>query len=409
LRSYADIPRLSGGELKITDCTVRDGAQMPGVVMTSEDKVKIYDFLHKIGVDKIECFLHNERDRKATEEMLKKGYDKPEVTAWSRAKKEDVDLVLNFDEIQETGMLMSVSDVHLFDKIRFKSREDAMNSYLEAFEYAADHGLKIRIHLEDVTRANFDEFVIPLVKETLRISKDTIYRICDTLGFGLPYESSPLPFGIPRMVSLFKELGARNIEMHMHDDFGLSVANSIAGYLSGANWISGTLFGVGERAGNAPLEEILLILATRFEGFEDRYELRHIAEAKKFFEESLGIQIPKNKTAVGENIFSHESGIHAAGVIRNPFTYEPFPPELLGMKRRLLIGPTSGSEVVRYRVEEVLREMNGNGSHLKLTKDHPLVKKVFDEINRMYDAGRRTIISDEELREIVKKHLGEVA
>ncbi|MDK2781919.1 MAG: citrate (Re)-synthase, partial [Archaeoglobi archaeon] len=110
---------------------------------------------------------------------------------------------------------------------------------------------------------------------------------------------------------------------------------------------------------------------------------------------------------VGENIFSHESGIHAAGVIRNPFTYEPFPPELLGMKRRLLIGPTSGSEVVRYKVEEILREMNGNG--VKLTKDHPLVRKVFEEINRMYDAGRKTVIEDEELREIVKRKLGEVA
>ncbi|MBC7110387.1 MAG: isopropylmalate synthase, partial [Archaeoglobi archaeon] len=193
LRSYADIPRLlAPGELKITDCTVRDGAQMPGIVMTSEDKVRIYELLHRIGIDKIECFLHNERDRKATKEMLEMGYDKPEVTAWSRARKEDIDLVLSFDGIRETGMLMSVSDVHLFDKIRFTSREDATNSYLEAFEYAVDHGLRVRIHLEDVTRANFDDFVIPLVRETLRISKDTIYRICDTLGFGLPYESSPL-------------------------------------------------------------------------------------------------------------------------------------------------------------------------------------------------------------------------
>ena len=163
-------------------------------------------------------------------------------------------------------MLMSVSDVHIFDKIRFESKEEAMQRYLEAFEYAADHGLRVRIHLEDVTRADFEGFVIPLVKETLRISKETIYRICDTLGFGLPYESAPLPFGIPKMVSLFREIGVKNIEMHMHDDFGLATANSIAGILHGANWISGTLLGIGERAGNAPLEEILLILITRFEG-----------------------------------------------------------------------------------------------------------------------------------------------
>ncbi len=404
MRSYEEIPKMElPSTLTVTDCTVRDGAQMPGVVMGFEHKVKIYEFLHEMGVDKIECFLHNERDRKAVKEMLQRGYDKPEVTAWSRAKKEDIDLVLKFDGIEETGMLMSVSDAHLFDKIRFSSKEEAMNKYLEAFEYAVDHGLRVRVHLEDITRADLENFVIPLVKETLKRSKKTIYRICDTLGFGLPYPEAPLPFGIPKMISLFRDIGAKNIEMHMHDDFGLGVANSIAGYLYGATSVSGTLLGIGERAGNAEIEEILLILITRFKGFEEKYSLRLISEVKKFFEKELGVKIPKNKAVVGDNIFSHESGIHTAGVIRNPFTYEPYPPELVGARRKLFIGPTSGSEVVRYKVEEILKEMSDNGVELK--KNHPLVKKVFEEINRMYDEGRKTIIRDEELREIVKKYV----
>ena len=404
-RSYEDLPKIKlplGQEVFISDSTIRDGSQMPGIVMKKKHKIQIFEYLNKIGIEKLETFVYNERDREAVREMLDRGYEFPEVTGWARANPKDIDFVLDMDGIKETGILMSVSDSHVIDKMGLKSREEAEKKYTDALQYAVDHGLRTRAHIEDMTRADNEGFVFPLVEKLLEIDPDCTIRLCDTLGYGMPFPEVDEPYGIPYIVKRLREIGTKNIETHIHDDYGMSVACSLAGYWYGANWSSLTFLGIGERSGNAELEKVVLFLITRVEGFQ-KYDLRSITEFAEFMENEIGIRVPRNKSVVGKNIFAHESGIHTAGVIKNPFTYEPYPPEIVGGKRLLMIGDSSGLEVIRFKVEEALNELMHVG--IKLDKNDPRIKAIQTDIQKLYNEEKRvSAISDEELKKYVEKY-----
>lgn len=403
-RNYEELPEIefpNASEVCISDSTLRDGAQMTGVVMTRKNKMQIYEYLHQIGVEKLECFLFNKGDKKVARKMLDIGYENPEVTAWARANPKDIDLVLDMGGIEETGLLMSISDTHIFDKIGFESREEAAEKYLSALDYAVDHGLRPRCHLEDTTRADF-EFIEDFTKEIIDRSPEAIIRVCDTLGLGLPYENMPLPYSIPKIVRKMREWGVENIETHMHDDFGLAISNSLAGYLHGANWTNITFLGIGERAGNAELEKILLFMDWRVKGVE-KYNLDKLVEFARYMEREVHIFVPRNKAVVGKNIFAHESGIHTAGVIKNPFTYEPFPPELVGGERMLRIGDSSGTEVIRKKVEEIAEDLLD--IEVKVDKKDDRIQAIHRDIRKLYDKeGRRSCISDDEMKKYVEKY-----
>jgi isopropylmalate/homocitrate/citramalate synthase len=405
-RDYDDLPKIKlplGQEVFISDSTIRDGSQMPGVVMSKSQKLQIYEYLHKIGIEKLEAFLFNKRDKEAAKAMLNKGYEFPEVTGWARANPADIDIILEMDGIKETGILMSVSDSHIIDKMGLPNREAAEEKYLDALQYAVDHGLRTRAHIEDMTRADNYNFVFPLCKKLIEIDPDCTIRLCDTLGMGVPFDGVDEPYGIPQMVRYLKdEVGVKNIETHVHDDFGLGMANSLAGYWYGANWSSLTFLGIGERAGNTEMEKIVLFLIQRVEGFE-KYNLEAATEFGKFMESELGIRVPRNKAVVGKNIFAHESGIHTAGVIKNPFTYEAYLPEIVGGKRQLLIGDSSGMEVLRHKVEETLNELMK--VRTKVLKKDPRLKAIQSDIQRLYDKELRvSCISDEEIKGYVEKY-----
>jgi len=404
-QSYRELPKIAlphKQEVKISDSTMRDGAQMPGIVMTKKHKLHIYEYLHKIGIEKLECFLFNKRDKVVAREMLNIGYKFPEVTGWARARKEDIDLVLGMDGIKETGILMSISDSHIFDKIGFKRREDAAEQYLDAMQYAVDHGLKVRCHLEDTTRADIPGFVIPFVRRIMKIDKNSIIRVCDTVGLGIPFPEVDFPYGIPKIVQELKKVGVRNMETHVHDDYGLGVANSLTAYWYGANWSNLTFLGIGERAGNAELEKVMLFCINRVEGF-DKYNPKSLVEFARYMEREVRIYVPRNKAIVGRNVFAHESGIHTAGVLKNPFTYEPFPPELVGGKRRLMVGDSSGTDVIRKKVEEVAEELMG--LRVKVSKKDPRIKAIYKDIHKLYDEeGRLSCISDDEIKKYVEKY-----
>jgi len=405
-RSYDDLPKIKlplGQDVFISDSTVRDGSQMAGVVLKKRHKIVIYEYLHRMGVEKLEAFVFNERDRDAVRAMLDRGYEFPEVTGWARANPKDIDFVLSMDGIGETGILMSVSDTHIIDKMGLSGREAAREKYLDALQYAVDHGLRTRAHIEDMTRSDIEGFVLPLISDIIEIDPDCIVRLCDTLGFGVPFIDVGEPYGIPYIVNRLREIGVKNIESHMHDDFGLGVANTLSAFWHGANWTSVTFLGIGERAGNAELEKILLFLKQRVEGF-DKYDLTCISEFSRFIEDEIGIRVPRNKALVGRNVFAHESGIHAAGVIKNPFTYEPYPPELIGAERQLLIGDSSGLEVIRQKVEEAMNELM-HVTTIVLDKNDPRLRAIQRDIQRLYDKEQRvSCISDEELRGYVEKY-----
>ena len=404
MRTYDEMPKIklpNAKEIKISDTTIRDGCQMPGIAMKKSHKLKIFEYLHGMGVEKLETFVYNERDKEAAREMLDYGYKFPEVTGWARANPADIDEVLKVDGIKETGILMSISDAHIFDKMGLKTREEAETKYLKALQYAVDHGLKTRCHIEDISRADYS-FVYPFIQKVMEIDSDSIIRICDTLGYGVPFPEEAEPYGIPAIVKNLKKNGVKHIEMHVHDDFGMGVANTLAGLWYGADWANLTFLGIGERAGNAELEKIMAFLITRVEGFE-KYDLTRVTEFANFMEEEIGLHVPRNKAIVGKNIFSHESGIHTAGIIKNPFTYEPFPPEIVGGKRNLMIGATSGTEVVRLKAEEALDELLG--IKVQVDKTDARIKAIHHEIQKMYDAEeRRSSVSDEEMKDFVRKY-----
>ncbi|MEL4305404.1 isopropylmalate synthase [Methanococcoides sp. LMO-2] len=405
-RTYDDLPKIKlpkGQEVSISDSTIRDGAQMPGIVLKAEHKLRIYEFLHKIGIEKLETFAYNERDRNAIKMMFDRGYESPEITGWARAVPSDIDLILDIEDIKETGVLMSVSDAHMLDKMGLPNREAAEEKYLNALQYAVDHGLRTRAHIEDMTRADNTYFVYPLIEKILEIDPNCTIRLCDTIGYGVPFTGVEEPFGIPEMVRHLKEdLKAKNIETHCHDDFGLAVANSIAGYWHGANWSNVTFLGIGERAGNAEMEKLLLFLGRRIEGF-DKYNLECLAEFAQFMQKEIGIRIPRNKSVVGSNVFAHESGIHTAGVIKNPFTYEPYPPEVVGGNRVFLIGDSSGIEVLRFKVQDTLKELMG--VQLTVEKDDKRLRSIQKDIHKLYDKEKRvSCISDEEIQAYVEKY-----
>jgi isopropylmalate/homocitrate/citramalate synthase len=403
--SYEDLPKLElphGQEVFVSDSTLRDGAQMPGVVIKVKDRLRIYEYLHSLGVEKLEVFLFTGSDKEAARAMMDRGYPLPEVTGWSRANPQDIDLVLKMDGIKETGILMSVSDVHIHTKLGLKTRDEAENKFLAALDYALDHGLRTRAHLEDITRADLKGFVYPLVKKILERDPECTLRLCDTLGFGVPFPGVEEPYGIPTMVERLLELQARNIETHIHDDFGLATASSLAGYWHGANWSNLTFLGMGERAGNSELEKALLFLVQRVKGFQ-KYDLSCLTEFAQYVEEHVGLRVPDNKAVVGRNVFAHESGIHTAGVIKNPFIYEPYPPELVGGIRKLMIGSSSGAEVIRFKVEEALRELMK--IETSLSKDDWRIRAIHREIRQLYDEEKRnSCISEEELLAYVEKY-----
>jgi len=403
--SYEDLPRLRlplGQEVFVSDSTLRDGAQMPGVVFKVKDRLKIFEYLHRIGIDKLEIFLYTASDKEAARAMMECGYSQPEVTGWARANPKDIDLVLGVDGIRETGILMSISDIHIRTKMGLTSRKEAEEKYLQALDYALDHGLKTRAHLEDITRADLQGFVYPLVSKILERDPQCTLRICDTLGFGVPFQGAGDPYSIPAIVSRLLDLGARNIETHIHDDFGLGTANSLAGYWHGANWSNLTFLGIGERAGNSELEKALLFLVQRVEGFQ-KYDLSCLFEFAEYVEEHIGIRIPRNKAVVGGNIFAHESGIHTAGVLKDPFIYEPYPPQLVGGRRKIMVGSTSGTEVVRFKVEEALKELMN--MEICLSRDDWRIRAIYADIMRLYEQElRNSCISDEELKALVEKY-----
>ena len=405
-KKYEEMPKIkfpNGNEdINISDSTIRDGSQMAGIVMKKRHKLKIFEYLNKIKIEKLELFLFSDIDQAIAKEMLDKGYEYPEVTGWARANPNDIDLVLKIDAIKETGILMSVSDSHMFDKMGLKDKEEAEDKYLTALDYALDHGLRVRCHLEDITRSDIEGFVIPFSKQIIERSKDAIIRVCDTLNFGVSFMDVGFPYSIPKIIVELKNIGVKNIETHIHDDFGFGVAGTMAGYWYGANWSSLTFLGIGERAGNTELEKILLFLQYRLEGF-DKYNLECLTEFSRYMENEIGIRVPRNKSVVGKNVFSHESGIHSAGVIKNPFTYEPYPPELVGGTRHLMIGPTSGTEVVRYKVEEALRDLMK--IEVAVDKSDHRIQSIHKDIQKIYGEGsRRSCISDEEIRGYVEEY-----
>lgn len=391
------VPMEIPAKVWITDTTFRDG-QQARPPYTPEQVLRLYDFFHEIngGTDLIrqsEFFLYSDRDRKAVELCRERGYEFPEITGWIRAVAADFKYVTQLG-LKETGILTSASDYHIFLKLK-KTRSQAMQSYLDIVKAALDNGIIPRCHFEDVTRADFDGFILPFAVELLKLSQQynspVKMRLCDTLGFALPYPNATLPRSVPKLVAGLRKIGvpAEWLEWHGHNDFHKVQINAAAAWLYGCCAANTSIFGVGERTGNPPLEALVIEHAQLF-GTNPKVNYAAITEMANYARKELGFDLPANYPLVGKDFNVTRAGIHADGLLKNEEIYNCFDTaKLLRRPAGVAITDKSGAAGIKHWIEERYQ--------IDIPKHDPRVISIKDRIDAEYAADRISAISDDEM------------
>ncbi len=396
-------------DIVITDTTFRDG-QQARPPYSIDQMVKIYDLLAKLGgpngvIRQTEFFLYTKNDRETLDRCRDLGHKFPECTGWIRAVKGDFRLVREA-KLKESGMLTSCSDYHIFQKLKFKSRKECMDSYCEVVDAAFEAGVRPRCHLEDVTRADIDGFVLPFVQRLMRMSEQVPdelkakIRLCDTMGFGVSYPGVELPRSIPKLIyKMNQECGVPSdrLEWHGHNDFHKVHVNGGSAWLYGCDAVNATLFGFGERTGNPPLESAIIeyiALMGELRGIQTEV-ITEIADYMR----SIGLPIPDNYPIVGKAFNTTRAGIHAGGLRQDERIYNIFDTTtLLNRPPRVALTDKTGSDGVALWVNEFFG-LKGDDRISKI-KCHKLARWVLDQYEQ---DGRMTAISDEELEVQVKE------
>jgi isopropylmalate/homocitrate/citramalate synthase len=400
-----DVPLSPPSEIWITDTTFRDGQQArppytPGQI------AEIYTLLHRLGgpkgiIRQCEFFLYSARDREAVQECLSRGHEFPEVTGWIRANASDLRIVKELG-LRETGVLTSASDYHIFLKLK-TTRRKAMDEYLGVVKDALSAGLRLRCHLEDVTRADIHGFCLPFAEELLKLSQagglPVKIRLCDTMGYGVTYPGAVLPRSIPRLAHAFvRELGypSELLEWHGHNDFHKVHVNAATAWLYGVSALNATVLGFGERTGNPPLEAAVMeYIALR--GTDDGMDTRVISEIADYFHTEVKAPIPANYPFVGAEFNTTRAGIHADGIMKNPEIYNIFDTEkILGRPLRVMVTDKSGMAGIAQWLNENVPALTGI-PFASLGKRHPGVRHIAAWVAEEYRQGRTTSISTEEL------------
>jgi citrate (Re)-synthase len=396
------VPHNFPEEIWITDTTFRDGQQSRAPYST-EQIVTIFDYLHRLGgpkgiIRQSEFFLYSKKDRDAVYKCMEKGYQFPEVTSWIRASKKDFQLVKDIG-MKETGILVSCSDYHIFYKMKMTRRE-AMNHYLNIVQECLETGVAPRCHLEDITRSDIHGFVIPFCMELMKLGEK--YRIpvkiraCDTMGYGVNFSGAVIPRSVQGIIyGLLTHGGVPShlIEWHGHNDFYKAVTNSTTAWLYGACGINCSLFGIGERTGNTPLEAMVFEYA-QLKGTLDGMDTTVITELADYFTKEIGYKIPPRTPFVGKNFNVTRAGIHADGLLKNEEIYNIFDTEkFLNRPALVAVSNTSGLAGIAHWINTYFKL---KGDEI-VDKNDPLVIKVKEWVDEEYDSGRVTVITDEEL------------
>jgi len=328
-------------QIKIDDTTLRDGEQTAGVVFSNHEKIRIARLLDEVGVDQIEVGVPamGGDEKAAIKKIANLGLN-ASILAWNRTVIEDIKHSLDCG-VSAVALSISASDIHMEYKL-CKDRSWVLESVKKSVDFAKNNGLYVSVNAEDASRADFD-FLVKFAKVAKENGADRL-RYCDTLGV-------MEPFGIYDVIKRLKEAVDIEIEMHTHNDFGMATANALAGVKAGANWINTTINGLGERAGNAALEEVIMALKCIC-GVDLDFKTERFREISEYVARASARTIPIWKSVVGTNMFAHESGIHADGVLKNPKTYEAFAPEEVGLYRQIVIGKHSGTHAIVSKFHE---------------------------------------------------------
>ncbi|BBB91960.1 MAG TPA: homocitrate synthase [Methylomusa anaerophila] len=324
-----------GKNVYIVDTTLRDGEQTAGVVFANNEKMYIAKLLDEIGVDQIEAGIPimGGDEAEAIKTITKLGL-KASIMGWNRASIKDLEASVNCG-VDAVAISIPTSDIHIKYKLQ-SSREKVLESMVKAVEFAAKHGLYISANAEDASRSD-EVFLVEFATAAKQAGANRL-RYCDTVGILDPLE-------IHQRIKSLREKVDIDIEMHTHDDFGMASANAIAGLQAGARFIGVTVNGLGERAGNAALEEF--VMALKYVLKKDiTYNTSKLKETCEYVSHASGRVLPIWKAVVGANMFAHESGIHADGALKNPITYEVFDPMEIGLERQIVIGKHSGTAAI---------------------------------------------------------------
>jgi isopropylmalate/homocitrate/citramalate synthase len=398
-----DIP----DEIWITDTTFRDG-QQARPPYTPQQILRVYDLLHKIDggtglIRQCEFFLYSQRDREAVELCKERNYKFPEITGWIRAVPADFKLVTQMG-LKETGILTSASDYHIFLKLR-KTRPQAMDSYLNIARAALDNGVIPRCHFEDITRADYEGFVLPFAAELMKLAQEyksrAKIRLCDTLGFGLPWPNVELPRSIPKLIRGLREIGvpAEWLEWHGHNDLHKVQVNAATAWLYGCCAANSSIFGFGERTGNPPLEAMVVEHA-QIKGLVKDVNYAAITELAQYVKKELGFDIPSNYPFVGTDFNVTRAGIHADGLLKNEEIYNCFDTDkLLSRPVSIAITDKSGAAGIKHWIEARYE--------IQIPKHDPHIIKIKDKIDAEYSADRVSAISDTEMFDWMREAFGD--
>ena len=340
--------------IQIFDTTLRDGEQAPGFAMNLEQKVRMAGQLELLGPDVIEAGfpISSEGDFRAVREIAKK-IRSCTIAGLSRAKKGDIDRAweaVQYAEKPRIHTFIATSDIHMEHKLK-KTRQEVLDDAVWAVDYARSLCPDVEFSAEDATRTDID-FLCQIVEAAIDAGAGVI-NIPDTVGYSMPWEFGEIIQTLRKRVS---NIDKAILSVHCHDDLGMGVANSLIAIRSGAQQIECTINGIGERAGNAALEELVMAIHTRSSEFEDETGINttEIYPTSQLLSEITGMQVQVNKAIVGRNAFAHEAGIHQDGVLKNPLTYEIMTPQSVGLSsNRIVLGKHSGRRALSSRLENL--------------------------------------------------------
>ncbi|MCB5279664.1 MAG: homocitrate synthase [Candidatus Cloacimonetes bacterium] len=374
MKTKDEVTRILGKvDVCVCDTTLRDGEQTAGIVFSNIEKYRIAQLLDDAGIQQIEAGIPTmgNDEQKAVKHIAHMGLN-ASVLGWNRADIADIDTSIDCG-VDSVAISMSSSDIHIQHKLK-KSREWVLEKITTAIEHAKEHGLYISCNAEDASRADLD-FLIQFAQTAKDAGADR-FRYCDTIGRETPFDC------YDRVKKIIDTVGI-DVEMHTHDDFGMATANCMAGVQAGARFMSTTVMGIGERSGNAPLEEVIMAckhLYNKSTGI-DPLKMRPLA---KFVSTAAGRPIDVSKPFLGANCFAHEAGIHADGIIKDAKNYEPYDPEEVGLERRIVIGKHSGRNTL---VTDL--------SHRGIVLEGDDASELLERVRRTAVKLHRSISSDE--------------
>ncbi|MBF0564346.1 MAG: 2-isopropylmalate synthase [Nitrospirae bacterium] len=383
--------------IKVFDTTLRDGEQSPGATMNVEEKLQIARQLKRLNVDVIEAGfpIASQGDFEAVR-LIANEIDGVTVAGLARTRFEDIDRVGEAIKSAESGrvhIFLATSDIHLKYKLKM-DREQVLESAVKAVLHARKYTDDVEFSAEDATRSDRD-FLCRITEEVIKAGATTV-NIPDTVGYTIPLEYSEL---IDYLMNNVPNIDKCVISVHCHNDLGLAVANSLAAILKGAGQVECTVNGIGERAGNASLEEIVMVLKTRpgiFSGADTRITTREIYKTSRMVSKITGMMVQPNKAIVGDNAFAHEAGIHQDGYLKERSTYEILKPQDVGIPAsKLVLGKHSGRHAFKERLKELGYDLGDDD-----------VNKTFDKFKSLAD--QKKYVFDEDIETLLTQELSDI-